>query len=461
MRHRSSFRDPDGYISEIDNEIYRFIHPDAQDDFAEYIESGLHNELVCAGLVIDHIDLGRNFHLAPNGWQTIKPIFIDRISYAGEWSFNQLLDAGLITLEIQSRALKKGFSLKDASSFNIQFLGSKPIFIDTLSFKKSNGNGPWVAYEQFCTHFLCPLALMSYYKSEITKLWGSHTDGVDISLTSALLPLKSWLNLRLLIHIHLHRLSISTIYNSNSSKSKNSFRLTGFQMSLTKSLKKTLLHQTPPQNKSYWINYRHSNTYQITDADEKLSFVIDVTKDVEAKHILDLGANDGHYSKRLSQIGLKCTAVESDMQCCEFLYFQTKNNAQLKDLLTLHIDLCNPTSNYGWASIERDSFTKRYKTDLVLALALIHHLSIGRNITYEMIASYLCELSENLIVEYIPPTDLMSQKMLNDRGISKLAGENLYGEKSFEESFSKFFNLIKKSKKFLNGRLLYQFKRKK
>ncbi len=461
MRHPSSFRDSSGYIAEIDGELYRFIHPDAQENFAKYIDTGLHAELVDLGLIVDHQDLGHNFSLAPHGWQTIKPNRIDRISYASEWCFSQLRDAGLLTLEIQARALNKGFSLKDASSYNVQFDGSRPVFIDTLSFEPSKGNESWIAYRQFCEHFLAPAALMSYCKPDIYKLWNAQIDGINISLASTLLPAKSWLNFGVTTHIHLHALSGSKVGNGVIKDREKKDGLSGFQLNLASSLKKSLLSLPKPKNHSNWANYRQENTYQSIDADSKLKFIKEAVRGIGAKTILDLGSNDGHYSKELMKLGLICTAVESDLECCDFLYKRSKEDESLERLLGLHIDLSNPTPSYGWASGERTSFTSRYKCDLVLALALIHHLSIGQNIPYEKVASFLAELSENLIVEYIPPADVMSKKLLSSRPAFQGSAENLFGLEAFEDHFASYFEIVKKSSEIAGGRILYQMKLKK
>lgn len=455
LAHPSSFRDPSGYVVEKNGEIFRLIHPDAQKNFKSYIDSGLHQELASNGLIVSHEDLGLNYGNAPVGWQTLKIEKIERISYASEWCFSQLRDAALITLDIQIRALAKGFSLKDASSYNTQFNGTKPIFIDTLSFDPSNGNDPWIAYRQFCEHFLAPLALMAYRNSEITKLWNSQIDGIPVNLASALLPKRTWFNFGLLAHIHLHALSESNKKGSIGKSAPQTRQLLGFQKNLAYSLKKIIIKLPKSSNKSHWSEYRKNNTYKNSDAKTKLAFIQKVAEEIHVKTVLDLGSNDGHYSKELSNLGLRCTAVENDLECCEVLYEQSKKEPTLQSLLGLHLNLCNPTPNYGWASTERSSFTERFKSDLVLALALVHHLSIGQNVPYDKIANYLSSLSKNLIVEYIPPTDIMSQRLLASRPAFLKQAEKYFGQASFEESFTKYFSITKKSEIIANGRVLY------
>src|SRR5262249_54457679 len=121
-----------------------------------------------------------------------------------EWSFSQLQDAALLTLDVQRSALAFGMSLKDCSAYNIQFRAGQPVFIDTLSFETYREGEPWVAYRQFCQHFLAPLALMSLTDVRLNQLLRTNIDGIPLDLAHALLPWRSRLRFRLLLHIHLH-----------------------------------------------------------------------------------------------------------------------------------------------------------------------------------------------------------------------------------------------------------------
>src|SRR4029453_8722814 len=126
------------------------------------------------------------------------------ISYPYEWSFGQLKDAALATLSFQRRALKLGIPLKDASAYNIQFVRGKPMLIDTLSFEIYKEGQPWVAYRQFCQHFLAPLSLMAVRDVRLNQLLRVYIDGVPLDLASELLPSKTRFNFGLLTNIHLH-----------------------------------------------------------------------------------------------------------------------------------------------------------------------------------------------------------------------------------------------------------------
>jgi len=126
------------------------------------------------------------------------------ISYPYEWSFSQLKAAALATLEIQKRALAFGMSLKDSSAYNIQFVHGKPILIDTLSFEMYQEGLPWVAYRQFCQHFLAPLALMSYRDIRLNQLLRVYLDGIPLDLAASLIPFRTRFKLPLQLHIYLH-----------------------------------------------------------------------------------------------------------------------------------------------------------------------------------------------------------------------------------------------------------------
>src|ERR1043165_5499796 len=172
------------------------------------MESGLYEKLVKAGLLIPHIEVDRSpaesEAVQAAAYKILQPERVPFISYPYEWSFGQLKDAALATLSIQRRALKVGMSLKDASAYNIQFVRGKPVLIDTLSFEIYKEGQPWVAYRQFCQHFLAPLALMALRDVRLSQLLRVYIDGVPLDLASELLPSKTRFNFGLLTNIHLH-----------------------------------------------------------------------------------------------------------------------------------------------------------------------------------------------------------------------------------------------------------------
>jgi len=202
----SSFRDPSGFLFEKDGELYRQINVSYFKDYDMLMTSGLYKELIDKKLLIPHKE---------QGYEIIKPEKIPFISYPYEWTFSQLKDTALLTLKIMKISLEHGMILKDASAYNVQFIGCKPIFIDTLSFEKYKEGEAWVAYKQFCQHFLAPLALMAYMDVRLNSLFKSFIDGIPLDLANKLLPIKAKMKPSLFMH-----LSLNSKFQKKYSKSK-------------------------------------------------------------------------------------------------------------------------------------------------------------------------------------------------------------------------------------------------
>jgi hypothetical protein len=201
--HPASFRDPSGFIYEKDGTIYRFVSTTYQKDYELLHQSGLADELLKKKLLLPFTEVTEN-HTGKAGWyKTLQPQQLPFLSYAWEWSFEQLKDAALTTLTICRLALQKGMILKDATATNVQLVDGRYKLIDTLSFETYNEGEPWVAYRQFCECFLNPLLIAVHTGMEVHKLMLSYADGVPASVTAKLLPLKTKFNAVLYLHVHL------------------------------------------------------------------------------------------------------------------------------------------------------------------------------------------------------------------------------------------------------------------
>ena len=203
-RLSSSFRDPNGFIFKQGDTLYRQVNQSYASEYSMLMESGLYDKLTKIGILIPHEDVNVTPAEPAQAFKVIQPQYIPFISYPYEWSFGLLKEAALKTLSIQKRALKAGMTLKDASAYNIQFVNGKAALIDSLSFDIYHEGEPWVAYRQFCQHFLAPLALMAHTDVRLNQLLRVYIDGVPLDLASRLLPFASRLNFGLLTHLHLH-----------------------------------------------------------------------------------------------------------------------------------------------------------------------------------------------------------------------------------------------------------------
>src|SRR3989344_9098748 len=264
----SSFRDPSGFLFYNKGVLLRQINLFYKDNFDSLLSSGLHQALLNDGFIIGHEEVVEGVATSEGGYKIIKPELVNFISYPCEWSFSQLKDAALLTLKIQKKALGLGMSLKDASAYNIQFKNGRPILIDTLSFEKYKEGEPWVAYKQFCQHFLAPLALMSYRDVRLSQLFRIYIDGVPLDLASSLLPLKTRFILSILSHIHLHA-KTQKYFSNKTLKDKKVYLSRQRLLVLIDNLERAIKGFKWEAKNTEWADYYDKTNYSVRGFEDK------------------------------------------------------------------------------------------------------------------------------------------------------------------------------------------------
>ena len=454
-RESSSFRDPDGFIFSYNGKLYRCINFSYQQNYEHLIQSGLYDKLVENELLIPHKEVQiPNIETTINYYKILEPEVIPFISYPYEWSFSQLKDAALVTLQIQKMALEYGMCLKDASAYNIQFRHGKPILIDILSFEKYQEGKPWVAYKQFCEHFLVPLALMAYKDIRLNQLLKIYIDGIPLNLATKLLPLRSWLRFPLLLHIHLHARSQKYLLNKNINVDKRTFSKKSL-LSLIDSLESAISKLKWEPEKTEWSEYYKDTNYSQEAMFHKKKLVDDYIEEVKPNIVWDLGANIGIFSRIASNKGIYTVSFDSDPSVVEKSYLQVKNYKE-RNILPLCVDLTNPSPSIGWSNKERLSLIERGPCDLALMLGLIHHIAISNNVPLIQIADFLSQICRYLIIEFVPKDDSQVQRLLRFR---KDIFQD-YDEKNFEIAFLNYFSILKREKIVDSKRTIYLMKNK-
>jgi len=450
----SSFRDPSGFLFTRDGELLRQINKIYKEDYELLISSGLYKRLSEKKLLIPHQEITSLDFYSAEGYKIIKPQKINTISYPYEWSFSQLKDAALVTIDIQKIALKHDLSLKDASAYNIQFLNGQPIFIDTLSFEKYEEGKAWVAYKQFCQHFLAPLALMTYKDLRLGQLARLFIDGIDLNLASKLLPGSSKLNFSLLTHIHLHAKSQKHYADKpvNTTQRKISQQAL---LALIDSLESAINKLKFPKAHSEWGEYYSFTNYSEDAFKHKKELVEQFLEILKPTSVWDLGGNTGIFSRLASKRGIPTICFDIDLIAIEKNYLYTKQNKE-KNILPLFLDLTNPSPNIGWANEERNSWQNRGPADTLLALALVHHLAISNNLPFDKIAKYFSQLGKNLIIEFVPKGDSQVTKLLSTREDIF----NNYDQENFAKDFSKYFVIQQTKTIAKSSRTLYLMTKK-
>lgn len=437
----SSFRDPSGYLYYKNKNIYRQISKSYENEYKTLIKSGLYKELVKKELIIPHKEIKKLL---------IKPEMIPFISYPYEWCYNQLKDAALTTLKIQKTAIEHGMTLKDASVYNIQFKNGKPILIDTLSFEKYKEGKPWIAYKQFCQHFLAPLTLMAYKDIRLNQLLKTYLDGIPLDLTSKLLPSKTQLILPIKLHIHLHA-KMQEKYSKTKIKTRNISK--NAILAIIENLETFIKGLKIKTQETEWQDYYDNTNYTKKSFKEKKKIITELIKKIKPEKIIDLGANDGLFS-RIAKESKLIISTDIDHNAVEKNYQKTKENKE-NNILPLIIDITNPSPGIGWENKERKSLIERSDFDLTMALALIHHLRITNNTPFQKIVELLNKLSKWLIIEYVPKEDSNAQFLLQSR-------EDIfkdYNKMEFEKTFKKYFKIIKTKKITQSKRIIYLMKK--
>jgi hypothetical protein len=452
-----SFRDPMGFVFQQRGKYYRQINQAYKSHYQQLMSSGLYESLTATGLMLTHESIEKKrFHTSEDAYEIIEPKQLDLVTYPYEWSFSQLKDAALATISIQKIALKHNMILKDASCFNIQYFKGRPLLIDTLSFENYEVGKPWIAYRQFCQHFLAPLALMSYVDIRLNQLCANFIDGIPLDLTVKLLPFKARLNLSLFLHLFLHAKAQSKHQNNHSAHNKKAtlskIALLGLIDSLESSIKKLTWR---PANTTWFDYYENNNNYGETGLFEKEEIIENFAKLLQPSTVWDLGANTGRFSRIFSKHNASVVSWDIDPACVELNYLKTKQDNETK-ILPLFLDLTNPTSSRGWACNERSSFMERGPVDLILALGLVHHLAIGNNVPLSKIFSFFAAISSTIIIEFVPKEDSNAQKLLANRTDIF----DLYHQEGFESAAQEEFDIIERI--FVPGtqRIIYLLKKR-
>ena len=380
------------------------------------------------------------------------------ISYPYEWSFGMLKNAGLLQIELLLEALKEDLILKDSSAFNVQWRGSAPAFIDITSFEKLAPGEPWIGYRQFCQLFLYPLLLQAY-KDVPFQLWlrGS-LDGIESEDLVRLMSARDFLRPGVFTHVFLQARMQSRFGNSQRDV-KRDLRKAGFSKQLIvsnlKRIHKLIQGLKWEPVRSVWADYAVTNAYSEEERERKAAFVRKVVHSRFRELTWDLGCNTGVFSRIAAENARYVVALDADQLAVERL-FQALKAERIKTILPLLNNLADPSPNLGWRGLERKSLANRGKPELVLCLALIHHLVIGANIPLGEFVEWLASLGADLVIEFITKKDALVQTLLRN----KEDNYSDYDQEYFEECLSKAFDLVRHERINSGRRILYYAKSK-
>jgi hypothetical protein len=450
----ASFRDPSGFVFRRDGVLYRQVNGVHREHFDHFVDSGLCSRLIEEQLLISHEVVDPSIAATADAYRVLEPERVPFVSYPYEWSFEMLRDAGAATLQIQRIALDYGMSLRDASAYNITFYRGRPVLIDTTSFEILPQGRPWVAYRQFCQHFIAPLAVMSYRDVRLGQLPRIYLDGIPLDLAAELLPARSRTRAGLTMHLRLHARSQRKHGGEgagNGDGRQRDFSARAFH-GLLESLSSTVDGLAAPHGASEWSEYdRQADHYSEDAAMRKVQIVEAWISSLGATSLWDLGANRARFSRLASDKGIGTVALDSDPFCVDHVYQEVRKNGE-RNLLPVVQDFTNPSGGTGWLGEERSSLEARAPADAVLALALIHHLAIANNVPLPMVCDLFSRLGRRAIVEWVPKEDPKVQFLLRDRE-DVFSG---YTQSGFEAAARTKFVIGEREPVADSGRFLYR-----
>jgi hypothetical protein len=415
-----SFRDPHGRVLLAPDGVYRALSETGLADWRAFDESGLAAELAAEGKLVateqasdaDVQRIAGELPSPPAG--VLKHERIPFVSYPYEWPFSMLKAAALLQLELTERALDHGLILKDATPYNVQFRGSRPVFIDVSSFERLREGEPWAGYRQFCMLFLYPLMLEAYRGVDFQPFLRGSIDGIPPAQMAALMK-GSKLNKGVLSHVRLHsRLEASSAERAGSDV-KGEMKKAKFSTELIRSnlkrLRKLVEGMEWKAGRSVWSEYREENTYSDADDEAKAEFVRATAAAAPTALTWDLGANDGAYSKIAAESSDCVVALDFDHATIDGLSRRLAADDDER-ILPLVGNLVDPSPGLGWRGAERRPLERRGDPGLVLALALVHHISITGNVPMAELLDWFASLGAPLVIEFPTRDDPMVKRLL-------------------------------------------------
>jgi len=449
-----SFRDPAGQVYRLGSRVLRKVGAKAATHYEAARDRGILRKYSDRGLLVDskEVDAGLIGVSDNSRHYVLEHPVIPFISYPYEWSFALLKEAALFHLRLQHDLLLDGFTLSDASAYNVQFLGNRPIYIDVTSIRRYEEGSYWLAHNQFCEQFLNPLLLRAYCGVPHNDWFRGRLEGISSIELSRLLPARKKLSFRVLSHVVGPSRLQARRERKHASVAVRKPLPQAAYAGLINHLLRWIESLEPEVAGSYWQNYEAFHSYSDREEASKRDFVDRFVSETLPDTVWDLGCNTGAYSKIALGAGAKkVVGFDSDHGALDRAY--RRSCSERLDFLPLYFDGANPSPDQGWSQTERMGLSRRRNADALLALAFIHHISIPRNVPLDSAVQWLVGLAPRGVIEFVQKDDPTVREMLALR-------EDVfdyYDEPSFLKALNARARIVSTRKNSENGRLLVAY----
>jgi hypothetical protein len=440
-----SFRDPASRVFHRGDEVFRSLSDEGQADWQALQQSNLFRTWIESGQLIG----------TKPSTSDDRVISHDKIpfwSYPYEWSFSMLKSAASMHLRLLEDALTEGLTLKDATPYNVQFIGSKPIFVDIGSFTTYEPGEPWIGYRQFCRQFLYPLMVRAHAKVPFQPLLRGSLDGIPAETARSLLRGRRATKPGVAADVMLQSRAEKTMSDSTRNV-RSEMSTAGFSAELiltnVRRLRKVVEKTTWDPGESIWSEYAGCE-HVATQRGPKEEFVKRVAGQKHRQLVWDLGANDAYFSKSIAGLSDTVVAIDGDEATVDRV-FQSLATSGPTNVLPIVMDLADPSPGLGWRGGERRKLEDRGLPDLVLMLAVVHHLVIGANLPLAAVIDWIASFDAEVVFEWVPLEDPMSQKLTANKRRSEVHSN--YDETSLRSYLNGRFDIREELP--LEGRRLF------
>jgi len=446
-----SFRDPASRVFHSRDNVYRALSAEGLAGWHALRASPRFDEWVSSGRLVGTEEI------VEDGLTMLRHDRIPFWSYPYEWSFSMLRDAALLHLDLLEEALQTGLTLKDATSFNVQFVGASPIFIDVGSFTEYEAGEPWLGYSQFCRQFLYPLLIRAHADVAFQPLLRGSLDGIPAKTAREFLHAQRTLKRGVLTDVVLQARAERTMRASERNV-RSELSAAGFNAEVilgnVRRLRKTIRKTTWAPGASPWSDYATCE-HVATQRGIKEDFVRAIAGARRRDLVWDLGANDAHFSVAIAGDCDTIVAVDGDEETIDHVYRQLRQDGPA-NVLPLVMNLADPSPGLGWRGLERGPLEARGAPDLVLMLALVHHLVIGSNLPLASLIEWLASLGAEVVFEWVPLEDEMSRRLMVNKRRTEVHAD--YTEDHLRRNLDGRFAIV--DERALEGRRLFHLRPK-
>lgn len=455
-----SFRDPDATLVEHDGRLLRAVRGHALEDFRRMLADPVVREAMDQGRVVRTRPLPRVEtppQLADFDGECFEHERIPFVSQPAEWAPEMLAAAGRLTLELARSLLPRGWQLKDATPANVLFRNATPVFVDLPSIvARAPGDCLWIARHQFETTFLLPLIASVEAGLPIAWTLSNPVAGLSHEALAQLLGARRWLKPGLWRAVALPAALAAGAAGGGAPRAMRSaseerarFILDRSFAGLERQLGKCV--DRLAARSSHWHRYTATRAhYGDADLEAKRRFVADAIAGTRPRRTLDIGANTGEFSAIAATQG-EVVALDIDERSVAAIWSRARTGNL--PVLPLVGNFGRPTPALGWRNREFESLLARAagNFDLVLMLAVVHHLRVTEGVPVAEQLDAICAITRShLLVEFVPVTDPMFSALARGR-------EPLYGDcqrLAFEATLQQRFQ-VERTLELPNDRVLY------